>query len=295
MPDNYTHKYNGRQALKLAGYTPRNYEAFIWGCNGPDPLYSFKMYEAHRKDHMYKLADRMHREKTGLFLQHLFRFAQTNAQKDYCLGFLCHYSLDSIMHPYVNYITTAYASPFNRENGHCWFESALDSRISLMETGSRAADPKEYCPEMKKMYLDQIITLFQKAVEATYPDEKHDRNEYQQSFNDFKKVKQWLYSPTENKIVLARAIELALGMDKGFIACRLQPCKEEISDVAVWRNNAMGFFCTATVDELLAKADQASADSINVGLEFFHGKTTAGDLLEDIGNKSYLTGVTIDM
>ena len=56
MPDNYTHKYNAQKALEIAGYTPRNYEAFIWGANGPDILYSFKMYEAHRKDYMYNLA-----------------------------------------------------------------------------------------------------------------------------------------------------------------------------------------------------------------------------------------------
>lgn len=294
MPDNYTHKYNGQNALKIAQYTPRSYEAFIWGCNGPDILYSYKMYEAHRKDYMYSLASRMHSEKTGLFLQNLFRFAQTNAQKDYCLGFLCHYSLDSILHPYINYITTAYASPYNTEHGHCWFETALDSMLSFRETSSHAADPKEYCPDIRKMYMDQIITLFKKAVEATYTDCIYDRSEYQQAFSDFRKVKNWLYSPTENKIVLSRAIELALGMEKGYIACRLQPCKREIKDVAVWRNNEMNFFCTATIDELLQKADQTSADYIGIGLEFFHGKISVGDMMEDIGNKSYLTGIAIE-
>ena len=295
MPDNYTHKYNGQSALKIAAYTPRSYEAFIWGCNGPDILYCFKIYEAHRKDYMYNLAQCMHSEKTGLFLQNLFRFAQTNAQKDYCLGFLCHYALDSVLHPYINYVTTAYNSPFNTEHGHCWFETALDSYISYRETQSYAADPKEYCPEIRKMFLDQIITLFKKAVEATYTDISYDRNDYQQSFYDFKKVKGWLYSPTENKVVLARPIEMALGMDKGFIACRVQPCKKDLGHYPVWRNNLMGFFCTATLDELLEKANQTAADYINVGLEFFHGRYSAGDLLEDIGNKSYLTGAVIDV
>lgn len=294
MPDNYTHKYNAKCALKLAEYTPRNTEAFIWGSNGPDPLYCFKIYEAHRKDHMYQLANRMHTEKTGLFLQNLFRFAQTNAQKDYCLGFLCHYALDSVLHPYVNYVTTAYASPFNTDHGHCWFESALDSHISFRETRSYAADPKEYCPEIKKMHLDQIITLFKKAVEATYTDIKYDRGDYQQSFNDFKKVKNWLCSPTENKIVLARLIEAALGMEKGFVACRLQPCKKQIDDIAVWRNNAVDFFCTATIDELLERANYMSADYINLGLEFFHGKISVKDMMEDVGNKSYLTGTAVE-
>ena len=78
------------------------------------------------------------------------------------------------------------------------------------------------------------------------------------------------------------------------IACRMQPCTEPIANVAVWRNNEMGFFCDSTIEELFGKANQQSADYIKVGLEYFNGVYTARDLLEDIGNKSYNTGITID-
>ncbi|MBQ5783260.1 MAG: zinc dependent phospholipase C family protein [Oscillospiraceae bacterium] len=294
MPDNYAHKYNGQQALKLADYTPRNYEAFILGCNGPDPLYCYQMYETKRRHNLYDLADRMHRERTGLFLQNLFTLAQTNAQKDYCLGFLCHYALDSVMHPYINYITTAYASPFNRENGHQWFESALDSAIAFHETGSRAANPAEYCPYTRRMYIEQIVTLFKQAVEATYEDVHYDRNEYTTAFHDFRKVKNWLYSPTENKAFIARPTEMLLGLEKGMVASRIQPCKLEITDVAVWRDNVTGFFRTDTIQDLMHRANQMAADYINVGLSFFHGTYNVYDLLEDIGNKSYLTGFALE-
>lgn len=293
MPDNYAHRCNGLKALEIARYTPRNPEAFILGCNGPDPLYAYQMYNPSRKLNLAELGKRMHTEKTGMFLHNLFRYAQTNAQKDYCLGFLCHYSLDSIMHPYINYITTAYGHPFNREHGHIWFESSLDSWLSEKETGSRGANPAAYFPEIQKMYMDQIVTLFQQATEATYTDIRLERKEYQTIFNDFKKVKNWLYSPTQNKHVLARTFEVSFKLKKGTIASRLQPCSEIFCDVDVWRNNPMGFFCTATIEELLDMSDHISADYIKIGLSYFHGTVSLGDALEDIGRKSYDTGLAL--
>ena len=294
MPDGYAHKYNGQCALNIAGYTPRSYHAFVLGCSGPDLLYFYQMYNPFRKFSMADLGRRMHTEKTGLFLQNMFRFAQTNAQKDYCLGFLCHYSMDSVMHPYVNYITTAYAHPYNREFGHGWFESSLDSHLYHSQHGEAAANPAQYIPEIKKMYLDQIVTLFKQAVEATYQDICYDRSEYTKLFSDYRWIKKALYSPGRLKHSFTRIAELCLGHPKGYIACRMQPCTEPIQDVAMWRNNEMGFFCDSTIEELLGKANQQSADYIKVGLDYFAGIYTIRDLLEDIGNKSYVTGVTID-
>lgn len=293
MPDSYAHSHNGNKALKIADYTPRNYEAFILGCNGPDPLFNYQMYNPFRKYHLHKLGSVMHNEKTGLFLQNLFRLAQTNAQKDYCLGFLCHYSLDSVVHPYVNFITTAYNHPFNIENGHGYFESSLDSILSHMETGQWAANPLAYCPDIKKMYLEQIVKLFKEAVEATYTGVSYDYKEYMQVFKDFKTIKNLLYSPERILFPVARMAEIVMGMDKGFILCHMQPRIMEIKDIPVWRNNPMGFFCTSTIQELFERANNMSADYIDVGLKYFAGVYSIDDFLEDVGNKSYETGLAI--
>lgn len=294
MPDSFTHKFNGQNALRIAGYKPRNYLTFILGCNGPDPLFFHRVYNPFRKFSLDNLGNRMHEEKTGLFLQNLFRHAQTDSQKDYCLGFLCHYSLDSVMHPYVNYITTAYGSPFNISNGHGFFESSLDSIISHRQTGKWAAAPSEYCPDIKRMHLDQIVTLFKHAVEATYSDVSYNREEYLQAFKDFKMVKGWFYSPKGRKFILASLAEGALGLGHGHVRCHMQPCHMDISSSPVWRNEAMDFFCTATLSELLERANHMSSDYIKVGLNYFNGTYSTVELLEDIGNKSYSTGVTVD-
>ncbi len=294
MPDSYAHKFNAKCALNIANYKPRNYETFMLGCNGPDPLFFHRMYSPLSKVHLSALGTKMHNEKTGLFLQNLFRYAQTNAQKDFCLGFLCHYSLDSILHPYINYVTTAYGNPFNREHGHAFFESSLDSIISHAETGNWAASPDEYFPEIKKMYIDQIVTLFKQAVEATYPEEQYNRDEYLQAFKDFKSIKNTLLVKHNSKRIVAMFAEKLLKMDNGFILSHMQPCRENIDNIAIWRNNATGFFCISDIQQLFEIANQMSANYIEVGLMFFNGEYSINDLLEDIGNKSYETGVTIN-
>lgn len=294
MPDSFAHKFNAQNALRIAGYKPRNYPAFILGCNGPDPLFNYRIYNPFSKSSIRQLGSKMHVEKTGLFLQNLFLHAHTDIQKDYCLGFLCHYSLDSTMHPYVNYITTAYSSHFNKEHGHGYFESALDSLISYKQLGVWAANPREYCPDIEKRYLDQIVTLFKQATETTYTEEKYDRNEYLQAFKDFKAVKSWLYSPKKRKFFIAAIAENLLGFKPGFIMCHMQPCQSEIKNIPVWRNSPVGFFCTSTIEDLFGRADHLSADYLNVGLSYFNGTYSLRELLEDIGNKSYETGLSID-
>ena len=153
MADNYTHRYNARNALTIAEYTPRNMEAFILGANGPDPLFCYQMYNPFRINDLSRLGSVMHNEKTALFLKNLFTLARTDAQKDYCLGFLCHYSLDSLIHPYVNYITEAYGLPFNIPSGHGYFESALDSLISKKVSGQEAAQVSYYFPSVSRMHI----------------------------------------------------------------------------------------------------------------------------------------------
>ena len=293
MPDGYAHKYNAQRAMKLAGYKPRNYRTFILGCNGPDPFFFYQMYKSGRNKSVNNIGIRMHNEKPGLFLQNLFRFAKTNAQKDFCLGFLCHYSLDCTMHPYINYITSAYGHPFNIENGHGFFESSLDSHLSHHEVGEAAAHPNAYVPEVKKMYFDQIITLVKQAVEATYTDICFDRSEYVKVYTDFRKVKLLLYSPNRTKTPFCHLAEMVLKHPKGFVTCHMQPCTMPIENIAIWRN-PMGFFCTSTIEELMEKAEHQSADYIKAGLEYFNGVYSLQDLLEEIGNRSYSTGTAAD-
>lgn len=294
MAENYTHQYNARNAMKIAGYEPRNINSFILGANGPDPLFCYQMYNPMRKYDLAGLGHLMHKEKTGLFLKNLFRFAQTDAQKDYCLGFLCHYSLDSTIHPYVNYISQLYGSPYNIPAGHGFLESALDSKLSMDTTGQPAAQVDRYCPEMDKADLNQITLMLKKAVDATYPDHKYPRSEYIQAIRDFRFIKKFFYSPSKIKFPLAYMVEKVLGFSEGFVMSHMQPCVRPLPDFRFWKNEGANLHSVETLDNLLLRADYLAAESINTALEYFKGVYTLGDFIEHIGNKSYDTGLVID-
>jgi len=89
-------------------------------------------------------------------------------------------------------------------------------------------------------------------------------------------------------------VEKALGFSEGFVMSHMQPCTREIPAFPFWKNEAAGLYSVETLDNLLLRADYLAAECINVGLEYFKGIYTLADLMEDIGNKSYDTGVVID-
>lgn len=293
MADNYTHRYNARNALTIAEYTPRNMEAFILGANGPDPLFCYQMYNPFRVHDLSRLGSVMHNEKTALFLKNLFTLARTDAQKDYCLGFLCHYSLDSLIHPYVNYVTEAYGLPFNIPSGHGYFESALDSLISKKVSGQEAARVSYYFPPISRMHLEQIAYLFKIAVDATYPDKVYHASEYVQAFKDFRFIKNFFYSPKKFKFAAALAVEKLFGFKEGYVVSHMQPCKRKIQDIPFWLNSGAGLYCSRSIEDILNQADFMSARNISIGLEFFKGIITADDMMEDVGSKSYETGIAV--
>ena len=83
---------------------------------------------------------------------------------------------------------------------------------------------------------------------------------------------------------------------KDIIPCFDKQSEEtrEIPEFSFWKNEAANLYSIETLDNILLRADYLAAESINIGLEYFKGIYSLTDLMEDIGNKSYDTGVVID-
>lgn len=292
MAESFTHRTNAQNALVLCGYTPRVMSCYIMGANGPDPMLYYQLYNPFKKHDMNRLGSLMHKDRTGLFLKNMFSLAQTDAEKDYCLGFLCHYSLDSLIHPYVYYIIKAYDSPFNIPQGHAFFESALDSKVSE-ETGNGKAAPVEAsCPEIDKLRMDQMLYLLKCAVDKTYPEYEFSVSDYRTAFKDFRKIKNFLYCPGSIKSFLVSFLEKISIVGNGAISGHFQPGKIAIPPSKIWENEAAGLYCTETLENILIRADYRSARRIKAGLDYFRGIYTIDELMEDIGDKSYITGIS---
>lgn len=93
MPDIVMHAVMGNKVRQRLGLD-LNDELFRFGLLGPDPfLYCWPKYN--------KYSSIMHRQRCGDFLMELAKRTKSKDTFSYLCGFLCHYALDSLTHPYI--------------------------------------------------------------------------------------------------------------------------------------------------------------------------------------------------
>lgn len=146
MADFVSHHLFGQQALAVfpvpaQGAAAERPACFYWGCQGPDPLFYRKIAWG---SPLHKLGNRLHSERTDeLFaalsqgVQSLTGAAHTIATA-YFYGFLCHYALDSELHPYVYCRQEQLRAADARASVsaiHCQIESDIDAALFARRNG----------------------------------------------------------------------------------------------------------------------------------------------------------------
>lgn len=140
MADFVSHDLLGEQALPLFPTAAQRAAAlhpaaFRWGLQGPDPLFFHKVYAG---SPLHRLGNRLHSEKTDelftLFAQAVHRLTGRahDIAEAYFYGFLCHYALDSAIHPYVYFqqYTCLQSMPDEHPSAiHCRIETDIDSAL----------------------------------------------------------------------------------------------------------------------------------------------------------------------
>ena len=191
MPAIITHYLFGQDAYQrfesLVGSSADERDAFMLGNQGPDPLYFTVLAPSIAKHH--ELAVAMHHEKPSELLVALKRSLDTLPEEDraigraYAQGFLCHYLIDSIVHPFVYSQQFAYCSAgepdledTDSHEVHATIESELDEVLLYQRTGTTI---KAFSPEkealrangrvlrvVSRMYLFMALSAYQKFVPA---------------------------------------------------------------------------------------------------------------------------------
>ena len=119
MPDIITHYIFGLDTVHNLKNTPLyphlkdNLDLFLIGLQGPDPIY---YHHLRKKDNKAYIASKMHTEKTGDFLvsalcqikKYDIDSKEFSQGLSYLSGFICHYILDSMAHPYIFYLGGRY-------------------------------------------------------------------------------------------------------------------------------------------------------------------------------------------
>lgn len=160
MPGLITHNIVANKVIDKIGVEHK--ESFLLGALGPDVCYFHRAMpwqrgtlRAYGKKMHYSDPNKLFRCMNGLILKN-----DDKAVKSYVEGFLCHYALDSTVHPYVYFSIPKYKADvqvnYNDSFIHNLIEYKTDSLILMRLCGKKV---KEYD-------LHNVIPTEEKAVNA---------------------------------------------------------------------------------------------------------------------------------
>lgn len=147
--------------------------ALLWGAQGPDFLC------AHPEQEVRALADLLHHAPAGRMIAYLCDFARGSKNKtdqSYTLGFMAHFALDSIAHPFILYGAQRLSQlqdELDQNSAHNLIEGNLDVILLRYERGALPSSvrliscaPKDetVTQHMAVLYPLMLRALFQKNV-----------------------------------------------------------------------------------------------------------------------------------
>ena len=202
MADFVSHHLFGRQALTVFPAPAQRAAAcrpacFFWGCQGPDPLFYRKILLG---SPLHKLGNRMHSEKTDeLFaaLSRAVRDLSGDAQEiaaAYFYGFVCHYALDSEIHPYV----------YCRQVQFC----TENPKLSASAVHSRIESDIDY---LLSPVEQAVLSVVLHAVLKTVYGADVSTHELRRSFTEMTSWESFLYSESRAVYRGAKKAEALLG------------------------------------------------------------------------------------
>lgn len=109
MPTTYTHDAFGRETYQKLPEEIKNIirpykKLYLIGLHGPDIFFYYKPY-IFKSNELVDFGHAMHQEKARIFFEEGIKTCQgtdSRALMVYLMGFVCHYILDSVCHPFVD-------------------------------------------------------------------------------------------------------------------------------------------------------------------------------------------------
>ena len=281
---------------------PINKDAVFIGAQGPDIFFFHRVLPWQKGKSLRNAGSAMHRAKCGDIIDCFKAYCRSCGEnaiaKSYVYGFILHYALDRICHPYIyfvqNRITEKYPE-LNEHSVHNMIELSLDS--VLLKEKENIESPKAYRTEnllnFTENELDEISKVIASAGEAIKPYEITAKDAAQ-AIKDTRAAQRLLTDGSGRKEkFLKHAERLFFPLTGNFRISsflRTDDLEKAVKYVNInnrhWRSPFGGEMRSESFTELyeLAKADAAEMiKRLNAGL--------SGEEITE--NKSFLTGVKV--
>lgn len=316
MPDIITHYIFGLDTAHNIKQSPlykiikEHKNMFLIGLQGPDPLYYHRL---HMKDSKSSIGTKMHTEKTGDFLvsalcqikKYDIASNEFNEGLSYLSGFMCHYILDSMAHPYVFYLGGKYIDgvpdTYKYKGLHKKIEMAIDTILCEETFALKASKFKVHKHILKNIPMpDSIINLYDETLFLLYGI-SNGGTIFKESYEDTRTYFKLTYDMLGTKKALAH-------ITAPILPKRLVPFLSHFSyyncvdpDIdymnrhkKVWLHPVTGNVYTFSFYDIIRNAMKKSTLLLLTTYEFATGKLSAEDFRVFLPNISYLTGLPTD-
>ncbi len=217
-----SHYLFGIQALtefppKAQRIAASHQSCFNWGCQGPDLMFYRK---ALLGGPLHKLGNRMHSEKTGELFYAFSKAADAlkgsshDIAASYFYGFICHYALDSEIHPYVYCRQEQFRSAdskLSKSAVHCQIESDIDY---LLYERMRAKPVTDFEPEefftLGSEEKVMLSVLLHKVLLSVYGENVTPRD-IRRAFEEMLAWESFLYSESRGIYKAFKTLERIIG------------------------------------------------------------------------------------
>lgn len=148
---------------------PVDKNAVFIGSQGPDIFFFHRALPWQKGKTLRKLGSAMHRAKCGEIIDCFERYCKQsenrNIAQSYVYGFLLHYALDRVCHPYIYFVQSRITDKFpkmNKNSVHNMIELSLDS--VLLRKKENAESPKAFRTDSTMNYTEKELTEISKVI-----------------------------------------------------------------------------------------------------------------------------------
>ena len=316
MPDIITHYIFGLDTAHNIKETPiykvlkRHKDLFAIGLQGPDPFY---YHHLHGKDHKAIVGSKMHSEKTGDFLMaalcYMKKYPEGSAAFDECFsylcGFICHYILDSMAHPYIFYLGGRFIEDTpetHKYKGlHKKIELAIDTILCEEKFSTKASSFKVHKRILgAKTLPESIIHMYDETLFLIYS-----INNGGQIFKEAYEDTRTYYFLTYDRLGAKKAV---ISSTLSLVPKKFSPFLSSFSyyncvspfydymnrDKRVWLHPVTGNVYTFSFYDILRNANKKSTKLLLSAYDFVHGNMSADEFRRYLPNISYLNGLSTD-
>jgi hypothetical protein len=274
------------------------------GAQGPDPLFFYKCFPYLGKGPLKGLGNIMHNKRTGAFLLRGYEKLQ-NVSYDkswtniavYMCGFICHFTLDRMLHPYVYWAENQWIWGMDgtpRKAAHQELELALDV-LMWREIMGRSAykERTRKLIDIGRKWPNGVADFLQEAFSDIYGIDVSQK-EINRILRDFYRGHDLLYDPNGWKKAIINWLDSFTG---GGINPPMIPYPVTCDDTIDWANRKKrtwanpfveGETSQSSVYDMLMNAADTAAAHINTLFTRIYKGEGIDDLFPDL---SYTTGI----